>query len=72
MREMWSKCGRWRLGEEGQGKGVSFGVFRLRRVFPSTLHGRAIRTLGRQIALQGSLSRCGGGKQYFVLGGLRL
>ena len=72
MREMWSKCGRWRLGEEGQGKGVSFGVFRLRRVFPSTLHRRAVRPPRRQIALQGSLSRRGGGKQYLVVGGLRL
>lgn len=72
MREMWSKRGRRRLGEEGQGKGVSFGLFRLRRMFSPTLDRRAIRSPGRQIALQGSLSRRGGGKQYLVLGGLRL
>lgn len=72
MCEVWSKrrCG-W-LGEKSQRKGVSLGLFRLRRLFSSAVDGGAIRPAGCPIALQGSLSRRCWRKQYLILGRLRL
>lgn len=57
MREMRAQRGRGGLGEKGQGKGLSSGLLRMRRLLASAVDRRAIRPLGCPIALQSALPR---------------